>query len=644
MIIYATIVTQFHLNFCTLLSIKLELMKFKLLPLVFALTSGVAVAQETPNAEIIPEEIITTNALGQQVISTKAISVRKVNPFGDWSNEVEAEVKGEREDGRKEFHMEGYEEALNFQDTPDPVVQTEMGTREMRAPIVNFNGQAGSGYPPDPSGAAGTDHYVQAVNTSVRIYEKDGSVVAPGGTFSLSSLWPGSSNMGDPIVMYDRHADRWFISQFQQSPNRILIAISETGDATGAYYAYSFTLSNFPDYPKYSIWWDGYYMTSNSSHTAVAFEREKMLAGDPSAQMISLSLPSLGNGGFRSPLPADADGDLPPNGTPCYFFNLEDNAFSGVSQDQIEIYEMTCDWNNTGNSQVVSSQQLAVSSFDSMFSGGWSNITQPGTSQGLDAIMGVFMYRAQHMRWSGYNTIILSHAVDLGANRSGVRWYELRDANNGVWSVYQEGTYAPDATKSRWMSSAAMDTWGNIGMGYSISDGSSTYPGLGYTGRLSGDILGDMSYGEQIAISGSSSQTFTDRYGDYAHLSLDPDGETFWYTGEYMGSSNKATRIFSFNIKAEAGLEDPYYAGLVMATYQTGSDLSVKVEGIHNNEKVELSVIGMNGQAVYSSKNLQPTNGELNENVDISKLQSGIYFVAVGNANFQEVERIYIQN
>ena len=129
-------------------------------------------------------------------------------------------------------------------------------------------------------------------------------------------------------------------------------------------------------------------MTSNSTHTAVAFERDKMLAGDPSAQMISLSLPSLGNAGFRSPLSADADGDLPPNGTPCYFFNLEDNAFSGVSQDQIEIYEMTCNWSNTGSSQVVSSQQLAVSSFDALFTGGLSNIAQPGTSQGLDAIQG----------------------------------------------------------------------------------------------------------------------------------------------------------------------------------------------------------------------------------------------------------------
>lgn len=182
-------------------------------------------------------------------------------------------------------------------------------------------------------------------------------------------------------------------------------------------------------------------------------------------------------------------------------------------------------------------------------------------------------------------------------------------------------------------------------MAYSISDASSTFPGLGYTGRLSGDNLGDMSYGEQIAHAGSGSQVGIDRYGDYSHLSLDPDGKTFWYTGEYIGSSgNPSTRIFSFSIYDEAGLESPYYAGLEMAAFQNASDLHVKVEGIHNNEKVELSVVAMNGQSVISEKNITPTNGNLDKQLNISSLTSGVYFVSVGNENFQKVERIYIQN
>lgn len=598
-------------------------------------------------------EKVTTNSLGQTVLTSQAVGFMKTPPTKHWPivSETPIPLDEQREIPKNENkgrYAEGmaadHNEVVEYED----LQKDNYGEKNMRSPIVNVNGSNGSGYPPDPSGAAGINYYVQAINSSYRIYEKDGSIVPGalgGGPFSLGTLW-GSASDGDPIVMYDRHADRWFISQFQISGNKILIAISETGDPTGSYYAYEFSMgSSFPDYPKYSIWWDGYYMTSNSTNTAVVFERDKMLAGDPTAQMVRLSLPSLGNAGFRSPLSADADGALPPDGTPCYFFNLEDNAFSGVSQDQIEIYEMNTDWVNTGNTSVASSQILPVTAFDALFSGGWSNIAQPGTGQGLDAIMGVFMYRAQHMRWSGYNSIMLSHAVDMGGNRSAVRWYELRDANDGNWSVHQSGTYAPDNT-SRWMSSMAMDNYGNIGMGYSISDGTSVYPGLAYTGRLFSDPLGTMTQGENIAIDGTGSQTVTDRYGDYAHLTLDPvDGTTFWYTGEWLTATQRKTRIFSFKM-ANVGIDEvnPYYDNLSMLAYQKESNLIVSVDGIHNNEKVNLDIIAMNGKAVQTIFDVQPNNNKLDQKLDVSKLESGVYFVRVGNPNFQEVKRLFIKN
>ncbi|MFT5844519.1 MAG: hypothetical protein ACI8QW_000389, partial [Saprospiraceae bacterium] len=66
---------------------------------------------------------------------------------------------------------------------------------------VNILGVTG-GFPPDPSGAIGPNHYVQAVNTTWRVYDDEGD----GASFpvSLSTLWTGSSNDGDPIVMYDQ--------------------------------------------------------------------------------------------------------------------------------------------------------------------------------------------------------------------------------------------------------------------------------------------------------------------------------------------------------------------------------------------------------------------------------------------------------
>jgi hypothetical protein len=610
---------------------------------LFTLLVGFAFAQTSNQTPEVKEE---TNKMGQTVQTIQASSFSITTPARTWPViDDEPLPLDQRKKVRNDFERDGYLDAQNTVEV-DPVRQDYQGTKQQRTPIINFAGQNGSGYPPDPSGAAGPNHYVQAVNSAYRIYNKTGASVA--GPFSLSNIWPGQGNLGDPIVMYDRHADRWFISQFGQNPNKVLLAVSKTNDPTGQWYTYNYSLSQFPDYPKYSIWWDGYYMTSNSTHTAVVFEREKMIAGDPTAKMISLSLPSLNHGGFRSPLPADADGPLPPDGTPCYFFNLEDNAFSGVSQDQIEIYEMTTDWTTTSNTQVVSSQQLAVPSFDAVFTGGFSNISQPGTSQKLDVIQGVLMYRAQHMRWMGYNTIILSHAVDMGGNRSAIRWYELRDNNDGIWNVHQSSTYDPD-NGSRWMSSAGMDNYGNIGMAYILCNASNnTYTSLRYTGRLGTDTPNEMSYMEQVGFNGSASQSGIDRFGDYAHLSLDPDGKTFWYTSEYIGGSGTSgsprTRIISFSIEDETGLsENPYYDNLNMIAYQNGSKLIVEVEGINKNEDVEIQVISANGQVIYNSAILQPMNNKLLHQFNTDALSSSVYFVRVGNKNFQKVIKTPVQ-
>jgi hypothetical protein len=48
---------------------------------------------------------------------------------------------------------------------PDPLWQREMGaTREIMAPIVNFEGQESPSYPPDCNGTVGSNYFMQTVN------------------------------------------------------------------------------------------------------------------------------------------------------------------------------------------------------------------------------------------------------------------------------------------------------------------------------------------------------------------------------------------------------------------------------------------------------------------------------------------------
>ena len=510
--------------------------------------------------------------------------------------------------------------------------------------LQNFDGMNG-GFPPDPSGAVSNDYYVQAVNTAYRIYNLDGTPAT--GIIQLSNLWPGSSNSGDPIVLWDRHAERFVVTQFQTGSNEILLAVSATSDPTGAYHLYAFSFPSFPDYPKYSVWSDGYYMTSNtSSKAAVAFERDKMLVGDPTASMISLDLPFLFSGyGFKSVLPADADGDLPPYGTPISMFLFQDDAWSnGIQNDHIKILKMEVDWDTPSNSSITVDQEINTAPFNSVFTNSWDDIEQKGTSQKLDAIASVFNYRAQYLKWPGYNTVLLCKVVNLdGQMTAGIRWYELRqDTDNLDWEIHQEGTYSVNDGNSRFLGSIAMDYNGHIGMGYSVS-GPTEYAGLAATGRFADDPLGEFTFSETWAQKGLSYQTTANRFGDYSHMSLSPNGQEFWYTGEYIGyASSRKTRIFSFNLQSQLDIDAEDKTKAPTLTLMQ-DDESIIVNGLHlpSSKEFYVDLFDINGKQISAHKKAV-VNGELKTKFDKLGLSNGVYMVRIGKENFMRVEKIVL--
>jgi hypothetical protein len=434
------------------------------------------------------------------------------------------------------------------------LLQRADGTRKSPSTKVNVNGINNGSYPHDPSGAAGPNHYMQAVNaTTYRIINKiTGTTLISG---SLGSLWsPATPNDGDPIIMYDRFADRWFISQFGVSGNKIFVGVSTTNDPGGSYYTYSFTSPQFPDYLKFSIWHDGYYMTSNqSSQKVFAFERSVMLTGG-NARAVFASYNPPDGGGFFCPLPADADGNqgLPPSGA-CPIFSYSDNGWGGGNTDAVQIYQMAVNWTPTTPTASISFvSAVPTAAFDGSYNQSWNDIAQPGTTQKLDGIGGVLTYRAQWRKWSGYNSVVLTWGVRISATQRSIMWAEIRqNQTTGAWSMYQQGVYTPD-TYYRWVSSIAMDDAGNISLCYTKSGSTTIYPGLYYTGRLATDPLNQMTFAEATAIAGTVSQTGgINRWGDYSHTSLDPDGATFWHTAEWGGgnaSNPKRTRIYSFQL------------------------------------------------------------------------------------------------
>jgi len=527
----------------------------------------------------------------------------------------------------------------------DPACQKTPGYRQNKTPLVVWEGQSGNSYPPDPTGAAGPNHYVQGVNTQYEIYTKTGANVTGGGPIQLGTLLFGS-NDGDPIVLYDKYADRWLITEFKQNGNKILLGVSKTSDPTGAYYTYSYTSPQFPDYEKFSIWADGYYMTSNQTTQKVfVFERDSMIKGVSGSRSLNVTFSPPDGGGFFCPLPADADGQLPPYGTPCPIFSYEDDGWGAGYVDRINIYKMATTWGTTPTATITLDAQLPTQPFDASYNSSWNDIAQPGTSSKLDGIGGVLTFRAQYRRWTGYNSVVLCGGVMVNSTtgQRSIRWYELRQTGT-TWSIYQQSTYTPDSY-NRWVGSIAMDDNGSIGMGFAVSGSSTIYPSIRYTGRLATDPLNTMTFAEVEVGTGNSAQSSTNRYGDYTHTSIDPvDGTIFWHTGEYISGGNPATKVCSFRLPTSGAGIAENSSDVIYKVYRLNSnEIMINASNLPSNKELSIDLFDVSGKLI-TGKRITPVSNKVETTIQETNLAKGTYLIRIGNENtsFQKVTKLVI--
>ena len=426
--------------------------------------------------------------------------------------------------------------------------------------------------PPDTEGEVGPNHYFQWNNLVLTIYDKQGNLVL--GPLPGNAPWAGfgdtceTSNDGDPVVMYDQLAGRWFITQFAfpnfPSPPYIqCVAVSLTSDPTGEYYQYQFNLPDtyLNDYPKFGVWPDAYYMTFNGFDVfgggfqggAWAMDRTAMLAGDP-ATMIGFNTGEEGG-----VLPSDLDGlNPPPPGTPNYFLTFE------VNPSRLLMWAFHADFATPANSTFTALPDLTVDDFVTPVCGSFRDQCVPQLDSGelLETLSHATMWRMAYRNFGDYESLTTNHTVGVTPAAgegsgvfAGIRWYELRTneptVGEGIpnpWAVHQQSTFAPDSNW-RWMGSIAQDANGNMALGYSISS-ASMYPSIGITGRLAGDPINTMAP-ENIFLEGGGSQVDSfSRWGDYSSMTVDPvDDCTFWYTTEYYQDTadfDYKTRIASF--------------------------------------------------------------------------------------------------
>ncbi len=474
-------------------------------------------------------------------------SINKNNYYG----------KDKRTKGNKVVPGKGLPKGL------DPLLSKQKSafSRRVKTTSLTFETTNSTSTPSDPTGAVGRDYYIASWNTAFRIFNKNGTPATPAA--SLTTLFPGSPN-GDPIVLYDAQADRYIVTEFENSPNGFHVAISQTNDpVNGGWHIYSatgFQTGTFPDYTKFSIWSDGYYVTANISETDTSgntrngqvwvLERDKMLTGDQTASIQAFSLPGIETNGFYSPQAFNVtDGNLPARGNATIVY-MQDDAWANVSSDHLKLWTINVDWTTPANSTISAATEIATAPFTGVFDGGgFSNLPQP-SGPSIDAMQATIMNQAQFRKFATHNSVVFNFVVNTNATGklAGIRWYELRQSGDGQpWSIYQEGTYTAPENRHAFGASMAMDAAGNIGMGYS-SVSSTERISLRYTGRFNGDPLNSMTAQEELIVLSTSDNPAV-RYADYSHLTVDPSNNSdFWFVSEYFNNGNRSNMVGVFRL------------------------------------------------------------------------------------------------
>jgi len=442
--------------------------------------------------------------------------------------------------------------------------------------------------PPDPTGDIGATYYVEAVNNAIAVYDRAGGLVA---SWASVDLWAGLTNCsqyasGDDVVLYDQDAQRWLITEMALSPDTdgdsyhyLCFAVSQTDNpSANQWYTYEFRMpvNIIPDYPKYGIWvtdggtQNGYYFTYNgfdddgnwqeSGAGLMAVERDKMLVGDPSAQLVGFHL--LFADGVWELLPAHWEGTwngaTKPPDVGDVFIDVRADEW-GYASDYLEIYRLTVDWQN-GTANYVDEGSVALNDFVPAVPVlcSWLEmeqcVPQQNTTRKLDILGERPMFPLSYINFGDYGSYTFNFTGTDNV-RSFPVWFEVREDNtNHTFSLAQQGDMsAIDDGDShyRWIGTIAQDRYGNMLLAYSTS-GTEILPELRYTGRLVCDPPNTMTATETTFAASTvfyqDSLSDDNRWGDYNGMGIDPlDGVTFWAVGEYatdaLASYNWATRV-----------------------------------------------------------------------------------------------------
>ncbi|MEN8241646.1 MAG: hypothetical protein ABFS17_06975 [Chloroflexota bacterium] len=382
--------------------------------------------------------------------------------------------------------------------------------------------------PPDSDMAAGPNHLIAVENSSFEIYNKAGtSLWGP----ILFDSFHGGSGTFDPTVMYDSEEDR-FVMNIEDGEQNFLM-VSRTSDPTGPWSIYKWDVrvygDEFFDYPHIGIGDHAIFMGANMFGGSIpgGFEG-RIWAMDKNAayshNLMSVRTFSTGAGG-GTPQPLNLTGfsqGTVPQPFNTHFFITDQ--YDGTTADLWA-------WPHALSSGTPS----IVNTYDLNALSGWTagfpvSASQSGT--GADQIeANDWRFRGfEYRNGQGWTTDTVSY--NYGAGTVDIERVFTMNLNGAPYSAIavKGGGYTDSNVL---FPDLAVDHCGNLAAGHERSD-SSIYPSIEVGGmRISESSLQMPTQVKAGEVTYYSFDGDPLRWGDYSGMTVDPDGKTFWYMGEY---------------------------------------------------------------------------------------------------------------
>jgi hypothetical protein len=391
---------------------------------------------------------------------------------------------------------------------------------------IDFLGSNCGCLPPDNGTGVSPLYVVEVVNVQIRVWLKSSLPGPPILDEALSNIF-GAPTGGDPYALYDKLADRWYLTGFDSSDSGEFLAVSVTNDPTGAYYVYDLTdIGGFPDFLKTGYNKDAIFLSyndfgSNGGYAGVAVvNKATALSGNGGNNLVHNTdyFTSYPPPQFRAIPPARMGDDL--MGGTEWFMSIWD--FGG---NTVRVTKMT---NYLTPTPHYTTWELPVQPF-----GDFVNADQPGGAGSVvdndptATVVHIHNHQLVTATWA-------STATDGFLYPKG-HYYQV-DVHTGIPKLMTEGLIDPGPGVAVYMVAADQDkgngfglTWMESSLNEYVSMWVGTRPPIYPFGWINASDVAP----------GGGFMPYSFRTGDYGSTEIDPGdptGMTYWSSNEYIGN------------------------------------------------------------------------------------------------------------